>query len=184
MPWGPSVWHQFGALGSCGGPLVAHSEPTRPLGLLLGSCTAYLIPHPLVPVFAKKTLAFICSWSSHIGRSFSCACPKMVLGHNLQHMAPFAILTTASCMFFQGATLIFSALGPHLAPRTHILVQDPKSGSRLGLGEVLSNDGTPPKHDFALEMVPGLRTLGFPRPKWLVCHPEGLWASQLPPKPS
>ena len=71
-----------------------------------------------------------------------------------------------------------------MAPRTHILVQDPKSGSRLGGGEVLSNNGTSKKHDFALEIVPGLRKLGFPRPKWFVWNPGGLWASQFPPKPS
>ena len=37
--------------------------------------------------------------------------PEMVFGHNLQHMAPFAMLTTAFCMVFRGAFLIFSGSG-------------------------------------------------------------------------
>ena len=49
---------------------------------------------------------------------------KMVLGHDLQHMAPFGATTTGFCMVFQPATLIFSTLdsifggpGPGLGPR-------------------------------------------------------------------
>ena len=33
--------------------------------------------------------------------------PKMVCGHNLQHMAPFGALTNGFCMFFDSSTLIF-----------------------------------------------------------------------------
>ena len=44
--------------------------------------------------------------------------PEMVLGHNLQHMAPFGMLTIAFCMVFQGATLIFSAPGTRFGART------------------------------------------------------------------
>ena len=49
--------------------------------------------------------------------------PKMVWGHNLQHMAPFGATTIRFCMVFQYATLIcltpdpiFGALTPHLGP--------------------------------------------------------------------
>ena len=44
--------------------------------------------------------------------------PEMVFGHNLQHMAPFGVLTIAFCMVFQGATLIFSAPGTRFGART------------------------------------------------------------------
>ena len=38
--------------------------------------------------------------------------PKMVWGHNLQHMAPFGALTGGFCMVFQPTTLIFLTLDP------------------------------------------------------------------------
>ena len=38
------------------------------------------------------------------------------VGHNLQHMAPFGMLTIAFCMVFQGATLIFSDPGGRIWP--------------------------------------------------------------------
>ena len=38
--------------------------------------------------------------------------PKMVWGHNLQHMAPIGATTIGFCMVFQYATLIFLTLDP------------------------------------------------------------------------
>ena len=48
---------------------------------------------------------------------FQAMWPKMVFGHNLQHMAPFGIPTSGFCMVFQYGSLIFSTPGPILGPQ-------------------------------------------------------------------
>ena len=51
---------------------------------------------------------------------------KNGFGHNLQHMAPFGMLTGAFCIVFQGGTLIFPI--PDLDPRDQIWTP----GARFG----------------------------------------------------
>ena len=41
---------------------------------------------------------------SLVGQGFEVQKAKMVLGHNLHHMAPFGILEAAFCMFFRLAS--------------------------------------------------------------------------------
>ena len=53
-------------------------------------------------------------WAPNLG--FRGGGARMVLGCNLQHMAPFGISTTGCCMVVQHATLSFSALGVILGP--------------------------------------------------------------------
>ena len=63
---------------------------------------------------------------------FSPIQPEMVFGCNLQHMAPFGMLTTAFCMVFQGATLIFSAPGARFWAQGQILAPGPGPGPKIG----------------------------------------------------
>ena len=72
--------------------------------------------------------------------------PKMVLGHNLQHMAPFGIPTSGFCMVFQDGSLIFSTPGPIWGP------QDPDLGSGWAEDLFWSKQG-PEKYDIVVEMV-------------------------------
>ena len=58
---------------------------------------------------------FLCLQTQTVSSSRFCPIqPQMVFGPNLQHMAPFGVSTTAFCMVFQHATLIFSTTGPIL----------------------------------------------------------------------
>ena len=78
--------------------------------------------------------------------------PKMVLGHNLQHMAPFGATTNGFYMVFQPATLIFSSLdpifgapGPGLGARR----PGPPFGAKNGglKNMILWRDWSPPRFD-------------------------------------
>ena len=64
--------------------------------------------------------------------AFALIQPEMVFGCNLQHMAPFGILTIAFCMVFQGATLIFSGPGARFWARGQILAPGPGPGPKIG----------------------------------------------------
>ena len=46
---------------------------------------------------------------------------KMVLGHNLHHMAPFAIPRAGCCMVFQRASFVFSCPGADFGAQDRIL---------------------------------------------------------------
>ena len=46
---------------------------------------------------------------------------KIVFGHNLHHMAPFAIPRAGFCMVFQRASFVFSCPGPDLGAQDRIL---------------------------------------------------------------
>ena len=51
---------------------------------------------------------------------------KMVLGHNLHHMAPFGIPRAAFCMVFRRASFVFSCQGTDFGAQDQILdPQDP-----------------------------------------------------------
>ena len=80
---------------------------------------------------------------------------EMVFGHNLQHMAPFGMLTIAFCMVFQGATLIFSTPGARfLAPGPDSGPGPPNWGpgrnleSKLGTGPLGPRASVGPKGPF------------------------------------
>ena len=81
-----------------------------------------------------------------------------------------------SACFFNTQFWYFQPPGPFWDPRIRIWVP-------AGPGTLFGKK-RPGKYDFALEMVPDFRMWGFPRPKWIVWYPGGLWASQFPPKPS
>ena len=57
------------------------------------------------------------SWAPGPSSIVQAMWPKMVFGHNLQHMAPFGIPTSGFCMVFQYGSLIFSTPGPILGPQ-------------------------------------------------------------------
>ena len=80
----------------------------------------------------------------------------MVSGDNLYQVVSVGVLTIPLCMFYHSTQLCKFDFG-HLGPRIHNSDRGLKSGSRLGLGEDLSNNWKPPKHDFALGMAPDLR---------------------------
>ena len=67
---------------------------------------------PPAGAFSRPHEGFLCL----LPHRFCPIQPEMVFGHNLQHMAPFGVLTIAFCMVFQGTTLRFSAPGQILAP--------------------------------------------------------------------
>ena len=65
------------------------------------------------------------------GATLSAKWAKMVLGHNLHHMAPFGILEAGFCMVFRPASFWF------LVPGSHFWTPEPKFGAgiwKLGSG--------------------------------------------------
>ena len=88
--------------------------------------------------------------------------PKMVLGHNFDHMAPFGILEAGFCMVFRRASFWFWALGvvfwtpdPNLDPRfQNWLPTRPGRGFEQVWG--------PPKTWFCGGMVSKIEIMGFP----------------------
>ena len=107
---------------------------------------------------------------------------RMVFGHNLHHMAPFGILEAGFCMVFRCASFWL------LVPGTHCWTPGPKSRPRIWKlgpgwpGEVLEQKWGSEKHGFARGWSPNWRLWDFPRPKWIVWYPGGLWESQFPQK--
>ena len=59
----------------------------------------------------------------------------MVLSHDLQHMAPFGMLTIAFCMFFQGATLINSHPEARFLSSDQVDPSTPRRHLELGEGD-------------------------------------------------
>ena len=75
----------------------------------------------------------------------------MVFGHNLQHMAPFGILTTGSFMVLRHANLVILGSRMIFGPR------DSEFGPPdvpAGLGTFLDQKWGPEKDGFVEEMVP------------------------------
>ena len=105
----------------------------------------------------------------------------MVFGHNLQHMAPFGILTTGFCMVFRYAILIFSTT------ETIFGTPDPNldpTGFRLGQGPFLAKNGARKKMVFHKKSFPK----GFHGDP---CRGNGLYGTQeafgqasFPPNPT
>ena len=87
---------------------------------------------------------------------------KMVLGHNLHHMAPFGILEAGFCMVFRPASFWF------WVPGTHFWTPEPKFGPgiwKLGPGwpgEVFGPKMGVGKTWFCEGMVSKMETMGFP----------------------
>ena len=109
---------------------------------------------------------------------FHATWPKMVFGHNLQHMAPFGILSTGFCMVFRHAFFVCSGSGLIFGAR------DPEFGPPdvpAGLGTFLGQKRGPEKDGFVEEMVPRGVKKGSGGGKWIVWCPGGHWASQFPP---
>ncbi len=103
--------------------------------------------------------------------------PKMVWGHNLQHMGPFGATTNGFCMVFQPATLIFLTPDPFFgAPRS---TSGPPKARTPTLGQLRDTE----KHDFVQGLVPHEVCQDFLRGAWFPWYPETLWVYQFPPKP-
>ena len=92
-------------------------------------------------------------------RGFGAKGPKMVLGYNLHHMAPFGILEAGFCMVFRCASFWF------WAPGVHFGTPDPNFGPGIcpsWPGKVLGPKMGVGKKWFSLGMVPKLEIRGFP----------------------
>ena len=118
------------------------------------------------------------SWAPGPSSIVQAMWPKMVFGHNLQHIAPFGIPTSGFCMVFQYGSLIFSTPGPILGP------QDLDLGSGWAGDLFWTKRGGGGKQVFVEEMVPHEVLWESVRGDWIVWYPGGLWAGLFPPKPS
>ena len=111
---------------------------------------------PLVPICPMWPLSPCCNKVVVAQR------PKMVLGHNLHHMAPCSILEAGLCVAFRPASFWF------WAPGVHFGTSEPKFGPgiwKLGPGwprEVWGPKIGARKTRFCLGMVSKLAGMGFP----------------------
>ena len=93
--------------------------------------------------------------------------PRMVSGHNLQHMAPFEALTNGFCMVFRPATLIFLTPGPIFGALGQGL------GPRRPGGPFWAQNGGPKNATLWRDWSP----MTFPR---ICCEGNGLYGTQEP----
>ena len=106
---------------------------------------------------------------------FGAPIPKMVSGHNLQHMAPFGALTGGFCMLFDS---------PMFDPGPHFWNPQPQIWVLGGQGPFLGPKRGPEKHNFVEGSVPHEVSQDLLRGEWLVWYSVTLWVYQFPPNPS
>ena len=105
---------------------------------------------------------------------------KIVFGHNLQHMAPFAIPNTRFCMVFQRASLFFSC------PGMDFWAQDQIFGSRVDIlarGPFLAKQWPRKKSEFVTESFCHGNSGEIPNTKWILLYIGPIWVGYFAPNP-
>ena len=109
--------------------------------------------------------------------------PKRFLAINCTICLHFQIRDRGSAWFFGAHLFVFWSRGPIFGPRNPNLDLGFGNLARAGPGRFWRQTWGLEKPCFEREWFRNRRLWDFPRPKWIVWYPGGLWESQFPPKP-